>query len=90
MRTVSKDIMMICKGWYINHDGISKRQAVENYIKDYLDVKDYPYINAITHVYATKEEALEKAQELENEGKKKAEEKIFGEKRWQNKNKMKK
>ena len=90
MRTVSKDIMMICKGWHINRDGISKRQAVEKYIKDYLDVKDYPYVNTVTHVYATKEEALEKAQELENEGKKKAEEKIFGEKRWQNKNKVKK
>lgn len=49
--------------------------------KKNLDVKDYPYVNTVTHVYATKEEALEKAQELENEGKKKAEEKIFGEKR---------
>lgn len=41
MRTVSKDIMMICKGWYINRDGISKRQAVENYIKDYLELESY-------------------------------------------------
>ena len=49
--------------------------------KKNLDVKDYNYVNTVTHVYATKEEALEKAQELENEGKKKAEEKIFGEKR---------
>ena len=49
--------------------------------KNNLDVKDYPYVNTVTHFYATKEEALEKAQELENEGKKKAEEKIFGEKR---------
>lgn len=49
--------------------------------KKNLDIKDYPYVNTVTHVYATKEEALEKAQELENEGKKKAEEKIFGEKR---------
>lgn len=48
--------------------------------KKNLDVKDYNYVNTVTHVYATKEEALEKAQELENEGKKKVEEKIFGEK----------
>ena len=41
MRTVSKDIMMICKGWYINRDGISKLQAVENYIKDYLELESY-------------------------------------------------
>lgn len=47
--------------------------------KEKLDVKDYNYVNYIKHVYATKEEALEKAQELENESKKKAEEKIFGE-----------
>ena len=47
--------------------------------KEKLDVKDYNYVNYVKHVYATKEEALEKAQELENEGKKKAEEKIFGE-----------
>ena len=45
--------------------------------KEKLDVKDYNYVNYVKHVYATKEEALEKAQELENEGKKKAEEKIF-------------
>ena len=48
--------------------------------KEKLDVKDYNYVNYVNyvkHVYATKEEALEKAQELENEGKKKAEEKIF-------------
>ena len=49
--------------------------------KKNLDVKDYNYVTTVTHVYATKEEALEKAQELENESKKKAEEKIFGEKR---------
>lgn len=48
--------------------------------KKNLDVKDYSYVNYVKHVYATREEALEKAQELENEGKKKAEEKIFGEK----------
>lgn len=48
--------------------------------KEKLDVKDYNYVNYVKHVYATKEEALEKAQELENESKKKAEEKIFGEK----------
>lgn len=47
--------------------------------KKSLDVKDYNYVNYVKRVYATKEEALEKAQELENEGKKKAEEKIFGE-----------
>lgn len=41
MRTVSKDIMMICKGWYINRQNISKRQAVENYIKDYLECEPY-------------------------------------------------
>lgn len=44
------------------------------------EIKDYNYVNYVKNVYATKEEALEKAQELENEGKKKAEEKIFGEK----------
>lgn len=41
MRTVSKDIMMICKGWYINNKEITKRQAVENYIKDYLELESY-------------------------------------------------
>ena len=41
MRTVSKDILMICKGWYINREGISKRQAVENYIKEYLEMEPY-------------------------------------------------
>lgn len=41
MRTVSKDVMMICKGWYINHEGISKRQAVENYIREYLEMEPY-------------------------------------------------
>lgn len=41
MRTVSKDIMMICKGWYTNREGISKRQAVENYIKEYLECEPY-------------------------------------------------
>lgn len=49
--------------------------------KEKLDVKDYDYVKYVKNVYATKEEALKKAQELENEGKKKAEEKIFGEKR---------
>ena len=44
--------------------------------KKNLDVKDYNYVNYVKHVYVTKEEALEKAQELENEGKKKAEENI--------------
>ena len=48
--------------------------------KEKLDVKDYNYVNYVKNVYTTKEEALAKAQELENEGKKKAEEKIFGEK----------
>ena len=46
--------------------------------KKNLDVKDYNYVNYVKHVYATKEEALEKAQKLENESKKKAEEKILG------------
>jgi len=41
MRTVSKDIMMICKGWYINRQNISKRQAIENYIKEYLEYEPY-------------------------------------------------
>lgn len=45
--------------------------------KEKLDVKDYNYVNYVKNVYATKEEALEKAKELENEGKKKAEEKIL-------------
>lgn len=52
--------------------------------KEKLDVKDYNYVNYVNYVknvYATKEEALEKAQELENESKKKAEEKILGEKK---------
>lgn len=47
----------------------------------YLDVKDYNYVTTVTHVYATREEALAKAQEWENESKKKAEEKILGEKK---------
>lgn len=47
--------------------------------KKNLDIKDYNYVTTVTHVYATKEEALAKAQEWENESKKKAEEKIFGE-----------
>lgn len=47
--------------------------------KKNLDIKDYNYVITVTHVYATKEEALAKAQEWENESKKKAEEKIFGE-----------
>ena len=46
--------------------------------KKNLDVKDYNYVNYVKHVYATKEEALEEAQKLENESKKKAEEKILG------------
>lgn len=41
MRTVCTDIMMICKGWYTNHEKISKRQAVENYIKEYLECEPY-------------------------------------------------
>lgn len=41
MRTVSKDIMMICKGWYTNREEISKRQAVENYIREYLEIEPY-------------------------------------------------
>lgn len=41
MRTVSKDIMMICKGWYTNREKISKRQAVENYIREYLEIEPY-------------------------------------------------
>ena len=49
--------------------------------KEKLDVKDYNYVNYVNYVYVTKEEALKKAQELENESKKKAEEKIFGENR---------
>lgn len=49
--------------------------------KKNLDVKDYHYVNTVTHVYVTREEALAKAQEWENESKKKAEEKIFGEKK---------
>lgn len=47
--------------------------------KEKLDVKDYNYVTTVTHVYATREEALAKAQEWENESKKKAEEKILGE-----------
>ena len=41
MRTVSKDIVMICKGWYTNREKISKRQAVENYIREYLEMEPY-------------------------------------------------
>lgn len=48
--------------------------------KKNLDVKDYNYVNTVTHVYSTREEALAKAQEWENKGKKEAEERIFGEK----------
>lgn len=49
--------------------------------KKNLDVKDYNYVTTVTHVYATREEALAKAREWENESKKKAEEKIFGERK---------
>lgn len=49
--------------------------------KKNLDIKDYHYVTTVTHVYATKEEALAKAQEWENESKKKAEERIFGERK---------
>lgn len=48
MRTVSKDIMMICKGWYINRQNISKRQAIENYIKEYLEYE--PYSNCVVDI----------------------------------------
>ena len=41
MRTVSKDIMMICKGWYTNREKISERQAVESYIREYLEIEPY-------------------------------------------------
>jgi hypothetical protein len=33
--------MMICKGWYTNREEISKRQAVENYIREYLEMEPY-------------------------------------------------
>lgn len=49
--------------------------------KNNLDVRDYNYVTTVTNVYATKEEALVKAQEWENKSKKKAEEKILGEKK---------
>ena len=51
MRTVSKDIMMICKGWYINREGISKRQAVENYIREYLEME--PYSDCVVDILHT-------------------------------------
>lgn len=47
--------------------------------KSDLTSKDIDCLSTVTCVYATKEEALAKAQEWENESKKKAEEKIFGE-----------
>ena len=57
MRTVSKDIMMICKGWYTNHEKISKRQAVENYIKEYLETKDEKLIFDISYIKPIKLES---------------------------------
>ena len=51
MRTVSKDIMMICKGWYINNKEINKRQAVENYIKEYLECE--PYSDCVVDILHT-------------------------------------
>lgn len=47
--------------------------------KSDLTSKDIDCLSTATCVYSTKEEALAKAQEWENESKKKAEEKIFGE-----------
>lgn len=32
---------MICKGWYTNREETSKRQAVENYIREYLEMEPY-------------------------------------------------
>lgn len=46
-----------------------------------LTAKDIDCLSTVTHVYSTREEALEKAQEWENESKKKAEERVFGEKK---------
>lgn len=51
MRTVSKDIMMICKGWYTNREEISKRQAVENYIREYLEME--PYSDCVVDILHT-------------------------------------
>lgn len=48
--------------------------------KESVDIPNFPYVKTFTNVYATKEEALKHAAELELEEKKKAEEKIFGEK----------
>ena len=49
--------------------------------KEHLGDKEYHYVTTVDNVYATKEEALAKAQEWENESKKKAEERIFGERK---------
>ena len=40
MRTVSKDIMMICKSWYTNREKISKRQAKRKPKKRFLEKND--------------------------------------------------
>ena len=64
MRTVSKDIMMICKGWYTNREEISKRQAVENYIKEYLECE--PYSDCVVDILY---KAVEKIRESNKIGK---------------------
>jgi len=48
MRTVSKDIMMICKGWYLDRLSVNKREAVENYIREYLEME--PYSDCVVEV----------------------------------------
>lgn len=64
MRTVSKDITMICKGWYTNREEISKRQAVENYIKEYLECE--PYSDCVVDILY---KAVEKIHESNKIGK---------------------
>lgn len=64
MRTVCTDIMMICKGWYTNHEKISKRQAVENYIKEYLECE--PYSDCVVDILY---KAVEKIHESNKIGK---------------------
>lgn len=51
MRTLSKDLMMICKGWYSKNKYHSTRDALAAYIKDYTmcEPDDTTILHFLTH-----------------------------------------
>lgn len=51
MRTLSKDLMMICKGWYSKNKYRSTRDALAAYIKDYTmcEPDDTTILHFLTH-----------------------------------------